>query len=583
MSQQKYAYRIDSLKLKQGTPVKTGKINVFVGANNCGKTQVLKDMLSYITGSANSHVVLEELAITFPETWKAMKESYCIPVYDTNSGQQLRHISPTLDAKRLEFTTTNLEDNLEKWLINNKLQFRKLTGASFVTFLNTDNRLKLAAAQPVQNLEKNGVKNVLEALYLAGAESTFKVRENAKAIFNTDVYLDTSNLGTIQYKVGKDFSGISENTQKSHSELSPYPLLDTQGDGLRSAVGIISALTAVKKPIILMDEPEAFLHPPQALLLGEMISNLIDDSQQIFIATHSADFVRGLLSTTRDAVIIHLDRISDTETIAHPLDSVTLNKIITNPLLSSSRVLEGMFYKGVVATEADADTVFYQRLFQRVNASDEIHFVNAHNKQTLKNIIEPYQKLGIRYALIADADIIRDKHDLTEILKLTADETTKATILSLRDEVYEFFQSKSKYETLCELKGKTLELASKDLPENYTDDEISKILFDFRSELKKLREESDDLAALKNSGKNCMPPEIQSKFIKLCEECSQIGLFIVPVGELESWLVDYGIKKSNQKTKWITSALDKLFELEYDANKEIWIFIDLLKRYLTLK
>ena len=378
MSQQKYAYRINSLKLKQGTPVKTGKINVFVGANNCGKTQVLKDMLSYITGSANSHVVLEELAITFPETWNAMKESYCIPVYDTNSGQQLRHISPTLDAKRLEFTTTNLEDNLEKWLINNKLQFRKLTGASFVTFLNTDNRLKLAAAQPVQNLEKNGVKNVLEALYLAGAEPTFKVRENAKAIFNTDLYVDTSNLGTIQYKVGKDFSGISENTQKSHSELSPYPLLDTQGDGLRSAVGIISALTAVKKPIILMDEPEAFLHPPQALLLGEMISNLIDDSQQIFIATHSADFVRGLLSTTRDAVIIHLDRISDTETIAHPLDSVTLNKIITNPLLSSSRVLEGMFYKGVVATEADADTVFYQRLFQRVNASDEIHFVNAH-------------------------------------------------------------------------------------------------------------------------------------------------------------------------------------------------------------
>ena len=441
----------------------------------------------------------------------------------------------------------------------------------------------MAAAQPVQNLEKNGVKNVLEALYLAGAEPTFKVRENAKVIFNTDVYLDTSNLGTIQYKVGKDFSGISENTQKSHSELSPYPLLDTQGDGLRSAVGIISALTAVKKPIILMDEPEAFLHPPQALLLGEMISNLIDDSQQIFIATHSADFVRGLLSTTRDAVIIHLDRISDTETIAHPLDSVTLNKIITNPLLSSSRVLEGMFYKGVVATEADADTVFYQRLFQRVNASDEIHFVNAHNKQTLKNIIEPYQKLGIRFALIADADIIRDKHDLTEILKLTADETTKTTILSLRDEVYGFFQSKSKYETLCELKEKTLELASKDLPENYTDDEISKILFDFRSELKKLREESDDLAALKNSGKNCMPPEIQSKFIKLCEECSQIGLFIVPVGELESWLVDYGIKKSNQKTKWITSALDKLFELEYDANKEIWIFIDLLKSYLTLK
>ena len=184
--------------------------------------------------------------------------------------------------------------------------------------------------------------------------------------------------------------------------------------------------------------------------------------------------------------------------------------------------------------------------------------------------------------MIADADIIRDKHDLTEILKLTADASTKATILSLRDEVYEFFQSKSKYEILCDLKTKTLELASEKLPENYTDDDIAKILFDFRSELKKLREESDDLSTLKDLGKNCMSPEIQNKFIKLCEECCKIGLFIVPVGELESWLVDYGIKKSKKKNKWITSALDKLFELEYDNSKEIWIFIDSLKKYLTL-
>lgn len=109
-----------------------------------------------------------------------------------------------------------------------------------------------------------------------------------------------------------------------------------------------------------------------------MISDLIDDSQQIFIATHSADFLRGLLSRTRNAVITHLTRTPENATIAKQLDSVTLNKIITNPLLSSSRVLEGMFYKGVVATEADADAVFYQRLFQKVGAADQIHFVNAH-------------------------------------------------------------------------------------------------------------------------------------------------------------------------------------------------------------
>ena len=123
-----------------------------------------------------------------------------------------------------------------------------------------------------------------------------------------------------------------------------YPLLDTQGDGIRSVLGMISAIVSVKKPVILLDEPEAFLHPPQALQLGEIISELVEPSQQIFIATHSADFLRGLLSSTRDAVIIHLDRITDI-TKANVLDPATLDQIVTDPLLSSSRVLEGMFYR----------------------------------------------------------------------------------------------------------------------------------------------------------------------------------------------------------------------------------------------
>ena len=34
-----YNYRINKINLKDGTPVEPGRINVFVGANNCGKTQ----------------------------------------------------------------------------------------------------------------------------------------------------------------------------------------------------------------------------------------------------------------------------------------------------------------------------------------------------------------------------------------------------------------------------------------------------------------------------------------------------------------------------------------------------------------
>ena len=432
-----------------------------------------------------------------------------------------------------------------------------------------------------KDLQNRGAKNVLEALYLSGVNSTQSVRKCINNIFdNTDVYLDSSNLGMLQFRVGTDFSSIPENPQAAFEKLKDFAVLDDQGDGLRSVLGMITAIVALEKPIILLDEPEAFLHPPQALQLGKIISNLVKDSQQIFVATHSADFLRGLLGETQDAVIIHLDRPKDNITEARVLDSAALSQVITDPLISSSRVLEGMFYKGVVATEADSDTAFYQRLFQKVGASDEIHFLQTSGKQALKKIISPYQKLGIKFAIIADADVIRERNDVKALLDLTSDETTKEQILEERDEVIKYFQTQSKYDRLLALQTALHKLISAELPSETSSEDIDKALADYRAKLGKLREESDDLSKLKAFGRECFPAEEQQRFDKLCNLCSNIGLFIVWVGELESWLVDYGIERTSNKPKWIAEALTKIYESEPDNDKAIWKFVYSLRDFL---
>ena len=48
MEKSAYTYSINSVQLKDGSSFDAGRINVFIGANNCGKTQLLKDMLTYI-------------------------------------------------------------------------------------------------------------------------------------------------------------------------------------------------------------------------------------------------------------------------------------------------------------------------------------------------------------------------------------------------------------------------------------------------------------------------------------------------------------------------------------------------------
>lgn len=582
MDEEFYRYRVNSIQLKNGESFKLGRINVFVGANNCGKTRMLKDIFSYITGRGESAIIIKDLDINYPKTWDEFEQAYDMNIVKEDHHEMLRHISPMFNGESVGARYNNVSSTLSTQLVSDKPAFRLATGDGMVTYLNTDNRLVLAMKKTVEaNLRGRGAKNLLETLYVSGIDSTEKLRECIKSIFNLDIFLNSSNLGTLEIKIGDDFSEVPNNSQEAFKQLDKYQLLDTQGDGIRSVVGIISAIISTKKPVILFDEPEAFLHPPTILQLGKIIEKLVDESQQIFIATHSADLLRGLFSSTRDAVIIRLNRTAD-DTRVKILDSSTLEQIVTDPLLSSSRVLEGMFYKGVVATEGDADAVFYQRMFQKIGAADEIHFVNAHNKQTLKKIAAPYQKLGIKCAMIADADVIRDKREFTDILQISLNKELKQEIFKERDIILNYFQNQSNYELLKKLQDKTKELIEQTLVTECADpNDIEKKLNKFRADLKDLREESDKLLEFKRKGRTALPTELQPNFDTLWKYCASIGLFIVEVGELESWLIDYRVERTSNKSKWISEALKKLFEIEYNEDKEIWKFINALRDFLV--
>jgi len=86
--------------------------------------------------------------------------------------------------------------------------------------------------------------------------------------------------------------------------------LEEQGDGMRSFATVVLGMLAPDTPsLLLLDEPEAFLHPPQARLLGEFIAKERPPHAQLFIATHSPDVLQGLLNSARDHLrVIRIQR-----------------------------------------------------------------------------------------------------------------------------------------------------------------------------------------------------------------------------------------------------------------------------------
>lgn len=579
-----YKFEITKILFKSGNQIQPGRINIFVGANNCGKTRLLKEIFEFTIGDIGNKILLKWVSLPKPKTWKELTKVCHFEIVNTSSGQAIRHkFLASRKHPTLEHFGYDLESEIDSILQNQSSWdfLRKRLGGSLVMYLNTDNRLNLIKSRQSNN-NPEVPESLLEALYRSGSDKTKILNDYCWKFFRKKVFLSPYTGVKVEMKIGNDFADLPSDPQDARDKLNTVPGLDDQGDGMRSVIGIIAALCAVKKPIILLDEPEAFLHPPQAMQLGEAINNLINSSQQLFVATHSADFLRGLLSKTQDVNIIHIERAIDDKVTISILDAPTLKQIITDPLLSSSRVLDGLFYKGVVVTEGDADATFYQRAFQMIGAADEIHFINAHNKQTLKKVITPYQKLGIKFALVADADVLREKHDMEEILQITDDAALKERVLKQIENVLDYFKVKSSLAVMLELRKEILLFVSSELmTETLNQKNSNAALFELRKKLKELRDETDDLRDFKRQGRCALDEKHQAYFDSLWKDCASIGFFIVPVGELESWLVDYGVARKSNKAKWITEALQKLNEIEFDKNKELWKFINKLQEYFV--
>src|SRR5207248_10030214 len=97
---------------------------------------------------------------------------------------------------------------------------------------------------------------------------------------------------------------------------------------------------------------------------------------------------------------------------ARVLRNDDLLKLMRNPLLRSTGVLNGLFYEFVVVTESDSDRAFYQEINERLlRFNPELGipnclFLNAQNKQTVRSIIRPLRELGIPAAGIVDIDVL---------------------------------------------------------------------------------------------------------------------------------------------------------------------------------
>jgi hypothetical protein len=220
----------------------------------------------------------------------------------------------------------------------------------------------------------------------------------------------------------------------------------------------------------------------------------------------------GCLQASPNVRVVRLE-YSNGKSKGKIVKSEELSNFFKSPLIRSADVISALFHDGVVVTESDNDRAFYSEIYYRLAEMEKgypsILFVNAQNKQTIRDIIRPLREFGVPAAAAVDIDILKDGG---------------ATWTGWLDAAG---MPQPLHGGLGQVRG--------DLRKRFADSGI-----DMKA--------GAGVEALQNGDKDAAN--------ELFDNLAQYGVFVIRKGELETWLP--GLNVPGKKTDWTVAMLEKM-------------------------
>lgn len=533
--------------------VSSSDIVVFVGPNNVGKSQTLKDIYQLCLNKNDNSIVVSDVDIK--------KDNSSIKPY----LEKFSSISENGINKHYNGLGYSIYYGvLNSWGSSEKLgELRNF----LVGYLTTLNRLTIC--EPAQNIRRD--EPYQSPIHYAAFKEEYqkKLSDYFQRAFGSHIIPNQLFGSIIPLSMGEDIkitgNGLSGSSMVySYGDtLASYPQVQNQGDGIKSFVGIILYLMIDHYRTFLIDEPESFLHPPQAKIMGEIIGQSLSDHQQAFISTHSEDVVKGLLEVCPERV--KMIRITRTESMNDfsILGNDNFKKIWGDPLLRHSNIMASLFHKTVVLCESDSDCRLYSiidgYLKQKEGYFSETMFIHCGGKQRMAKIVSSLKELNIDVKLVPDLDVLNNK----TIFKAITDSFGISWDTISKD--YEILISNlSNKKAIKRLDAK---VAIEEILNRSNDTELSD---KESSEIENVVKKKSVWHDLKKTGIRGFPHgDAFSAFQRMNSVLVRNGIHVVLVGQLESFIPAIG----EHGPKWINTVLEKYPDLEHPIYDEVKKFV----------
>lgn len=518
-------------------------VTVIVGPNNSGKSITLRELEVWCQGENPTFKVLSAANLAMPISFDDLMEMIKVheappPTGYMPSADHFWVSRPVIRQGEYELHEQVREDSLKEWFDNNREpDLRRSLVRLYTLRLDGRTRFDLVDPKEAGPLEAPP-RNHLWALFVSD-DSREKVRKFTEDAFGKHFVVDPTGMTQFRARLSNRRPENTVEEQALDATARDFhqaaPLISELGDGVRTSVGLVSAVMSVPHRILLIDEPEAFLHPTLARRVGSVLSSTARDRDaSLIVATHSADFLMGCILATPELRIIRLTYTADTPT-ARSIEPAEVIGLMNDPLLRSTNALRALFHRAVIVTEGDADRAFYEevnyRLQQDARGISDSLFMNAQNWQTVPRIVGPLRKLGIPAAAVFDFDVLMDD-DFAHIWPLlNASHAELQPIQEERNAIKAHLDAKGR--DVCKAQG---------------------------------------LRAF--SGAELMA------ITAFVERMRDFGIYFVSVGELECWLSTLGVPRPPKKSKWLTDMFTRMRsdpgaeDYVNAGNDDVWTFVE---------
>jgi len=560
-----------------------------VGPNSSGKSQFLQDLYLRLSGQPRALVVSTDIRIRKPENYELFiqcleSEGYFETIVDDSGNQQWiprttflgsgQAVNPLQRSQAQSWHSSYVPTTDPKE--RRPSEYLNYFGRLLVTALFLERRLVALNQVGLIDFQNQPPQHDLHALYLDDAARQ-RLFDEILASFGKAVWPDTSRGNSICLRVSEEGVLPTAEDRLSPKKMIAFRSMETEGDGLKSYVATCVALLLGRRPVCLIDEPEMCLHPPQAHNLGRFIGIYGASSNTVtLVATHSSQILRGVIQTTQDIQIVRLTR-REKNFSAHLVPAEVLAQAVAKPTVRAESVLDGIFAQSVVVLEADGDRLVYQTVWETLSAELrlDIHFCTVGGTGGIADTCKVYRTLKIPVAVIADLDVITDPGRLRKVLEVM---TTPDLANSITDRAKAVMDAIKKLPPTVEIDEVRRKLTGL-VPEGTTWQDEQDI--DVRRELVRLSQQLDRMRRLKRGGVSALSDVIAEPFRQLLTALKEIGVFLVPGGELEDWLVEANIQESKEN-KWAWANAAALYVQSRGATSgDIWDFIRSVGRYLS--